>query len=140
MSGRVCIGEKLIDLKTNEITAGPEILESLNVTGATVTVDAMSCQTAFAGKIIEKGAHWLFALKGKPGRVATSPGASVHMRAVKTWNLKTRNRITDGRTRQVSVLKASLLPKEILGGWKGLEEAHCRVVRDRVIKLTNEKQ
>ena len=141
-SGRVCIGEKLIDLKTNEITAGPEILESLNVTGATVTVDAMSCQTAFAGKIIEKGAHWLFALKGNQGRVATEALAAFSSYEGLSKGLEPENELDHGRieTRQVSVLKASLLPKEILGGWKGLEGGSIvRVVRDRVIKLTDDK-
>ena len=141
-SGRVCIGEKLIDLKTNEITAGPEILESLNVTGATVTVDAMSCQTAFAGKIIEKGAHWLFALKGNQGRVATEALAAFSSYEGLSKGLEPENELDHGRieTRQVSVLKASLLPKEILEGWKGLDGGSIvRVVRDRVIKLTNEK-
>lgn len=68
--GRVCIGQKLIDRKTNEITAGPEILKNLDVRGATITTDALSCQAGFAEKVIQSGAHYLFALKGNQDRMS----------------------------------------------------------------------
>lgn len=140
--GRVCIGRKLIDKKTNEITAGPEILEDLDVRGAIVTADAMSCQTAFASKIIEKGAHWLLALKGNQDRLASEAVAAFSSYEAKALALPAETEADHGRveTRQVSILKASLLPKEILGCWKGLAEGSIvRVVRDRVIKNTSEE-
>ena len=73
--GRVCIGQKLIDRKTNEITAGPEILKDLDVKGATITTDALSCQAGFAEKVIQSGAHYLFALKGNQDRMSDEAGA-----------------------------------------------------------------
>jgi predicted transposase YbfD/YdcC len=54
--------------KTNEITAIPELLDHLAETGqlkgALVTIDAIGCQVAIAGKIVEHQAEYLLALKG----------------------------------------------------------------------------
>jgi predicted transposase YbfD/YdcC len=49
--------------KSNEITAIPELLNMLDVEGATVTIDAMGCQQAIAEKILEKKADYVLALK-----------------------------------------------------------------------------
>ncbi len=35
--------------------------------GTVVTIDAMGCQTDIAGKIVEKGADYVLALKGNQG-------------------------------------------------------------------------
>lgn len=43
--------------KSNEITAIPELLSLLDIAGATITLDAMGCQTKIVEKIIEKNAH-----------------------------------------------------------------------------------
>ena len=54
--------------KTNEITAIPNLLDTLaaqgHLKGATVTTDAMGCQVEIAAKIVEHGADFLLALKG----------------------------------------------------------------------------
>ena len=49
--------------KSNEITAIPELLESIDVKGDTVTVDAMGCQAETAAKIRSKGADYVLAVK-----------------------------------------------------------------------------
>lgn len=60
----ICIGETLVQEKTNEITAIPELLESLNVKGQIVTIDAMGTQTEIATKIRNKKADYVLSLKG----------------------------------------------------------------------------
>ncbi|MBS0350769.1 MAG: ISAs1 family transposase [Proteobacteria bacterium] len=42
--------------KSNEITAIPQVLEMMDVTGAIVTIDAMGCQTKIARQIIRQKA------------------------------------------------------------------------------------
>ena len=49
--------------KSNEITAIPQVLEMIDVTGATVTIDAMGCQTKIARQIIRQGANYVLSLK-----------------------------------------------------------------------------
>jgi predicted transposase YbfD/YdcC len=57
------LGQVATDAKSNEITAIPRLLRLLALEGATVTIDAMGCQTAIAGQIVEQGADYVLALK-----------------------------------------------------------------------------
>jgi len=57
------LGQVATDAKSNEITAIPALLRLLAVDGATVTIDAMGCQTAIAQQLVEQGADYVLALK-----------------------------------------------------------------------------
>ena len=138
-AGRVCVGQKVTDKKTNEITAGPQILKALDVRGATVTADAMSCQAGFAGDVIGKGAHYLLALKGNQDRMADEAVSLFAMHDAKALSLDPVTELDHGRieTRQTSVLKASLFSPDILERWEGLKEGSIiRIIRDRTEKST----
>ncbi|KAA1241577.1 ISAs1 family transposase [Aquimarina sp. RZ0] len=50
--------------KSNEITAIPELIEALDISGVTVTIDAMGTQVAIVDKIIENKADYILAVKG----------------------------------------------------------------------------
>lgn len=52
-----------VDAKTNEITALPELLRLLNLTGAVVTIDAMGCQVDIARQIQAQGADYVLSVK-----------------------------------------------------------------------------
>ena len=60
---RVVLGQRKVDDKSNEITAIPELLDILDVSGCIVTTDAIGCQTEIAAKIIEQEADYVLALK-----------------------------------------------------------------------------
>lgn len=53
--------------KSNEITAIPELLDTFDLTNATVTIDAAGCQTDIADKIKGGGGDYVIALKGNQG-------------------------------------------------------------------------
>jgi len=61
---QITLGEIVVDEKSNEITAIPELLDMVDVEGAVVTIDAMGTQIKIAEKIIEKQADYCLALKG----------------------------------------------------------------------------
>lgn len=61
---QLVLGQLRVDEKTNEITALPELLAALDVSGCIVTVDAMGCQTEVAQTILDRGGDYLLALKG----------------------------------------------------------------------------
>ena len=61
------IGQRAVDAKSNEITAIPDLLDALVLSGTIVTIDAMGTQKHIAAKIIDKGADYLLALKGNQG-------------------------------------------------------------------------
>ena len=56
------LGQKVVNTKSNEITAIPELLEKIRIKGHVVTIDAMGTQTAIAEKI-----------RSKPWRLCTFP-------------------------------------------------------------------
>jgi predicted transposase YbfD/YdcC len=58
------LGQYACDVKSNEITAIPELLALLNLKGAVVTIDAMGCQTDIAQAITKGGGDYVFGLKG----------------------------------------------------------------------------
>lgn len=58
-----CLGQKKVDEKSNEITAIPELLDTIRVRGSVVTIDAMGTQTEIADKIREKKADYTLAVK-----------------------------------------------------------------------------
>ncbi|MBB5447998.1 putative transposase YbfD/YdcC [Paraburkholderia sp. WSM4177] len=53
--------------KDNEITAFPELLDTLLLKGAIVTIDAMGCQRSIAERIVKAGADYVLACKGNQG-------------------------------------------------------------------------
>ena len=66
---QITLGEVTVDEKSNEITAIPQLLDLIDVSGATVTIDAMGCQTDIAKKIVENKADYCLALKGNQTRL-----------------------------------------------------------------------
>lgn len=84
-SGTV-LGQIRTAVKSNEITAIPELLGLLNLRGAVVSIDAAGCQTAIAAKIIDSKADYLLALKGNQPKLnedaialCTGPGCAQRM-------------------------------------------------------------
>src|SRR4030067_826341 len=60
-ANHLVLGQVKVDEKSNEITAIPQLLEALEVSGCIVTIDAMGCQTDIAEKIIEREAEYVLA-------------------------------------------------------------------------------
>jgi predicted transposase YbfD/YdcC len=58
------VGQLKTREKSNEITAIPELLDTLDLNGALVSIDAMGCQTSIAQKVTDKGGDYLLGLKG----------------------------------------------------------------------------
>lgn len=65
----ITLGSCAVHDKSNEITAIPDLLETLHIKGCLVTIDAMGCQTAIAAKVLENKADYLLALKGNQGNL-----------------------------------------------------------------------
>lgn len=66
---RLVLGQKKVDEKSNEITAIPQLLEILEISGCIVTIDAMGCQKEIAKTIIEQKADYVLSLKGNQGNL-----------------------------------------------------------------------
>ena len=62
-ASRLVLGQVAVEAKSNELTAIPALLQLLDRSDCTVTIDALDCQTAIARQIREQGADYVLALK-----------------------------------------------------------------------------
>ena len=68
-ANHLVLGQVKVDDKSNEITAIPQLLKALEISGCIVTIDAMGCQTEIAETIINQNADYVLALKENQGRL-----------------------------------------------------------------------
>ena len=59
-----CLGQNRVDEKSNEITAIPDLIDTLNIKGHIITTDAMGTQKEIVKKIRKKQGDYVLALKG----------------------------------------------------------------------------
>lgn len=63
VSNGICLGQMKVDGKSNEITAIPELIRMLDITGCIITIDAAGCQKNIAGEIISSGGDYILCVK-----------------------------------------------------------------------------
>ena len=62
-ANRLVLGQVKVDDRSNEITAIPQLLNMLEVSGCVVTIDAMGCQKKIAKTIVKRGADYALSVK-----------------------------------------------------------------------------
>ncbi|MGH3848620.1 MAG: ISAs1 family transposase [Pseudonocardiaceae bacterium] len=68
---RLLLAQKAVEGASGEVGAAIELLEMLNLEGATVTADANSCTSEITTVVRKRGAHYVLALKGNRGALHT---------------------------------------------------------------------
>lgn len=68
---RLVLGQIKVNSKSNEITAIPQLLKMLHISGSIISIDAMGCQKEIATLIRQQGADYVLALKGNQGSLYT---------------------------------------------------------------------
>ena len=63
------LGQVKVDEKSNEITAIPELLRILEISGCIISIDALGCQKDIAELIINQKADYVLSLKENQGRL-----------------------------------------------------------------------
>ncbi len=66
-TNRLILAQTMVDQKSNEITALPDLLSALALSGCVVTIDAMGCQREIAQQILDQKGDYVLALKGNQG-------------------------------------------------------------------------
>ena len=66
---RLLLGQRVVDDKSSEITAIPQLLDIPELSGCIVTIDAIGCQTAIVEKIIDQKADYVLPVKKNLGRL-----------------------------------------------------------------------
>ena len=131
----VVIGQNKVDEKSNEIVAIPKLLETLEIAGCIVTIDAMGAQTKIAQKIIDNNADYVLGLKGNQGSSLKS--VKEHFDTTTEIKKETFNTVDNdhGRleTRECVVKNADILYS--LDKWPGLKSVvmvrSTREIRDK---------
>jgi len=65
----VVLGQRKVDDESNEITAVPKLLDTLEIAGCIVTLDAIHCQTETVKTIVEKEADYVLPVKENQPRL-----------------------------------------------------------------------
>lgn len=63
VANRLVLGQRKVEGHSNEITAIPQLLRNLDVSGCVVSIDAMGCQKKVAQTIVDSEADYVLALK-----------------------------------------------------------------------------
>jgi predicted transposase YbfD/YdcC len=65
----IVLGQRKVDEKSNEITAIPELLKILAISGCIVTIDAIGTQTQIAQSIVDAKADYVLSVKQNQGHL-----------------------------------------------------------------------
>ena len=68
-ANEIVLGQRKVDEKSNEMTAIPELLKLLAISGCLVTIDAIGTQTNIAKTIIEGSADYVLSVKENQGHL-----------------------------------------------------------------------
>lgn len=66
---QLVLGQRKVDEKSNEITAVPQLLKLLDISGCIVVLDAISTQTKIAKTIIDQGGDYILNVKENQGHL-----------------------------------------------------------------------
>jgi len=68
-TNQLVLGQVKVDEKSNELTAIPELLKVLELSGCLVTIDAIGCQKEIVKLIAQKNADYVITLKKNQGNL-----------------------------------------------------------------------
>lgn len=112
--------------KSNEITAIPELLKLVDISGAIITIDAMGTQKAIAAQIVESKADFVLALKGNQETLHDAVIDHIDQQFETDFaNVKARTHTTHDQGHGREEIRTYIqlpVPKDLpgSGAWKGL--------------------
>lgn len=137
------VEQELVDEKTNEIKHSCSLIDKIDIRGGIVTVDSLNSTSELANKIVDKEADYCFMIKRN--RKATyedikekfEDNKYTDQMSVEPSLDKAHGRIEE---RTVRVLPATLLEKDTLKHWKGLEHGCIAEIRSKRNILSKDKK
>lgn len=143
---RLVLAQTKVSDKSNEITAIPELLALLDLSGSIVTIDAMGCQRLIAEQICQAKANYVLSLKGNQSTLHDDVKLLFEdgheMEKLEPQSMYTDVDSDHGRveTRRCKVLK---IPRELeeLHSWPGLKTVvEIESIRELNHKIEQEKR
>lgn len=137
---RICIAQEKVEDKSNEITAIPKALDSIDITDAVVSIDAMGTQREIAELIVDKAGHYFLAVKNNQKALYEDMECAFKVHA--GYDSDETLDADHGRieTRRCSILPAKeFLMGETISSWKGLQTIiRIQTTREMQGKATQE--
>ncbi len=119
---RLCLGQKKVEDKSNEITAIPELIDILDLEGSTVSIDAIGCQVEVAEKILDAKADYLLALKKNQGTLHEQVSDEFTWKSAKSFNETWEYNHGRYEIRTCWIVSAKeVLTPDVLAKWPKLE-------------------
>lgn len=122
----ISLGQTQVDSKSNEITAIQDLLEVVDVSQATVTIDAIGAQKVIAGTIHDQGGDYVFAIKDNHPKLAEairSHFLDSHEAGLTRSEVRSRTKKSKGHgraeTRFYAVAAIPESMKELTAAWPG---------------------
>lgn len=126
-ANRLILAQVKVDVKSNEITAIPQLLRVLYLKGCIVTLDAMGCQREVVSQIVAQSADYVITLKKNQGSLYERVEASFKQALKKDWqggchtDYKVKEQGHDREeTRYYRSLTSLVEPLDCLGKWSNL--------------------
>lgn len=118
----LCIGQRKVEEKSNELTAIPEIINDLDIENAIVSIDAMGCQKEIASLIIEKKGHYLLSLKSNQSELFDDVVCGFKAKSSDCFSEQWEYSSSRFEVRKCRILQAKdVLLSENLLAWAGLK-------------------
>ena len=134
---RMCLAQRQIAQKTNEIKAIPEVINPLNISGSVVTIDAIGCQKTITKLIVEdKKADYVIGLKANQDGLYEQVVAHFERLRPSLPNHVSRD-LGHGRgEKRVVGVSDELSMLDVAKDWAGLKSVVCveatRWIKDKV--------
>lgn len=122
------LGQVAVDSKSNEITAIPELLDTMDLRNTIITIDAMGCQKSIAKQIIKGGGDYTFAVKANHPKLLEAIAAefnAAHDTGLVESNFRSKETAEKGHGREetrhyiVGPVPSSLA--SLTAGWTGIK-------------------
>lgn len=136
---KLVLSHMMVDSKTNEITAIPEMISLMEIENSLITIDAMGCQRDIAELIIAKKADYILGLKGNQGILYknTQDLFPAMIANKKDYTVDTYEETDTSGGGRIEIRKVTITDNivrlEALNAWPGLKSV-IRVERTREIK------
>ena len=127
---RLVLGQVKTEGKSNEIAAVKELLTLLDIQGAVITADAMSCQKDIVNQICDNGADYIIAIKDN----------QKNLKADIEYEFKTQAKITRCETLEKSHGRIETRICEVIDNLKELDNKEHWSNLKSVIKITSKRE
>jgi predicted transposase YbfD/YdcC len=118
---RLCVGQERVEEKSNEITAIPEVLKSLDIEESVVSIDAIGTQTKIAEQIIEQRGHYFLSVKGNQAGLEEDLKQAFRIEKGKEYVAEVESNHGRIENRRCNILPAKdFLLEEHLRAWKNV--------------------